>query len=195
MECVQSAHYSILVNGSPMGFFTASRGPRQGDPFSPFVFVIVGEALSRMIVTTASGNRFKGFRTSMNGPTVSHLQFAYDMLIFCDVDEDEIKNVKATMLCFEAVSGLKINFFKSELIGFRVPERPLQALEGLMGCKAPTTYLGLPLCIGAPPKLLWFPVVERLEKRLALWKANYLSLGGRITLIKSVLSNLPLYFL
>ena len=83
-------------------------------------------------------------------------------------------------------------------MGERVHEDHLLALAGVMGCKAgvlPSTYLGLRLCIGAPPKHLWSPVMERLEKRLALWKAKYLYLGGRITLIKSVLSNLPLYFL
>ena len=127
---------------------------RQGDP-PPFLFVIVGEALSRIIETTASGSLIKGFRTSINGPTVSHFQFANDTLLFCYAEDDKIKNVKATLLCFEAVSGLKVNFFKSELIGVRVPERRLLALAGLMGYKAgglPSTYLGLPLCIGAPPK-------------------------------------------
>ena len=93
-------------------------------------------------------------------------------------------------------SGLKINFFKSELIGVKEPEGRLLALAGIVGCKVgvlPMTYLGLPLCISVPSKYLWFLVMERLEKRHAPWKANYLSLGGRITLIKSVLFNLPIY--
>ena len=94
------------------------------------------------------------------------------------------------ILCFEAVSGLKINFFRREIIGVRVHEHHLCQFAGILGCKAgtlPSSYLGLPLCIGTPSKSLWSPVMERLEKRLASWKANYLSLGGRITLIKSVL--------
>ena len=79
-----------------------------------------------------------------------------------------------------------------------MPEGCLLALAHLMGCRAgglPSTYLGLPLCIGAPPNHLWTPVMERLEKRLALWKANYLSIGGSITLIKSILSNSQIYSL
>lgn len=71
-------------------------------------------------------------------------------------------------------------------------------LADLLGCKAggiPNTYLGLPLCNGRASKSLWFPVLERLEKRLSLSKTYYLSFGGRITLIKAALANLPIYFI
>lgn len=67
-----------------------------------------------------------------------------------------------------------------------------------LACKAgsfPTLHLGILLCLGAASKVLWDPVLERKEKKLALWKEKYLSLGSHITLIKSVLSNLPIYFL
>lgn len=66
-----------------------------------------------------------------------------------------------------------------------------------MGCKvgALPTYLGLPLCLGNAPKFIWNPMLERIEKKFATWKANCLSLRERITLIKSALSNLPIYML
>lgn len=63
--CMSSAHFSILINGSPKGFFKAERGIRQGDPLSPFLFVIVGEALSRMIDAGNSANLIKGFEVAM----------------------------------------------------------------------------------------------------------------------------------
>ena len=77
--------------------------------------------MSRMIETAANGNLIRGSRSSSSSPIVSHLQLDDDTLLFSDADEEEIKNVKATQLCFEAVSGLKINFFKSELIGVSAP--------------------------------------------------------------------------
>lgn len=110
---------------------------------------------------------------------ISLLQFADDTLIFCAANEDQIKNVKATLLCFEAVSSLKMNLFKSELIGIRVEEALLIHHADILGCKVghlPSSHLGLLLCQGSAHKSLWDPIVERVESKLALWKANYLFL-------------------
>lgn len=104
----------------------------------------------------------------------------------------------AILLCFEAVSGLRVNVFKSEIIGLRVNEDQLSMHADLLRCKAgalPSSYLGFPQCIGAASKSLWYPVIKRMEKKLALWKANYLFLGGRITLIKVDFAILPIYFM
>ncbi|KAJ9678729.1 hypothetical protein PVL29_020805 [Vitis rotundifolia] len=98
---------------------------------------------------------------------------------------------------FEAVSGLRINLEKSELIPVgRVENIDDLALD--FGCRVgslSSTYLGLPL--GAPFKLVsvWDGVEERFCKRLTMWKRQYLSKGGRATLIRSTLSNLPIYFM
>ena len=67
----------------------------------------------------------------------------------------------------------------------------------IQGCKVgdlPASYLGLPLCLGSVNKTLWDTVVERVEKKLSTWKAKYLSIGGRVTLIRSALSNLLVYY-
>ena len=98
---------------------------------------------------------------------------------------------------FEALSGLKINLNKSEII----PIGPVDNVEELaseLGCKNgsfPTSYLGLPL--GAKHKALgvWDSIEERFRKRLASWKIQYISKGGRATLICSTLSNLPIYYI
>lgn len=73
-----SAHFSILVNGAPKGFFRAQRGFCQGDPLSPFLFAIVGEALSRMINAAEKANLISGLRPARNSPVVHHLQFVDD---------------------------------------------------------------------------------------------------------------------
>ena len=61
LECLSPASFSIMINGSPKGFFSASRGLCQGDPLSPFLFVVVGEALSQMIYAGANANLIQGF--------------------------------------------------------------------------------------------------------------------------------------
>ena len=99
---------------------------------------------------------------------ISHLQFADDTLIFCETNEDQVKNVKAILICYEAVSGLKINFFKIELIGIRVDDPKMIQFADILGCRVrslPTTYLGLPLCSRMADKTLWNPVVERMDQK------------------------------
>jgi hypothetical protein len=98
---------------------------------------------------------------------------------------------------FEAVSGLKINLAKSVLVPVGAVDN-LDELASVLGCgvsSLPIKYLGLPL--GAPfkAKYIWDDVIGKIERRLASWQRMYLSKGGRITLIKSTLSNLPTYLL
>lgn len=90
-----------------------------------------------------------------------------------------------------------VNFFKSELISVKADDQLVSHLANILTCKVgcqPTSYLGLPRCLSHSSKLLQNPVVERIEKRLASWKATYLPLGVRITLIQPALANLPLTF-
>ena len=117
MECISSARYFILINGTPKGFFQAKRGLLEGGPLSPFLFDIVVEALSSMISLVGEANLISVFRPAVNGPKITHLQFADVTLVFCEANEGQIKYVVAILRCFGAISGLKVIFFKSELIG------------------------------------------------------------------------------
>ncbi|KAL6342504.1 hypothetical protein AAG906_012100 [Vitis piasezkii] len=176
--CISTVRYSVLINGSPSGFFQSSRGLRQGDPLSPYLFVIAMEV-------------------GEEGILISHLLFADDTLVFCEESQDQLTYLSWLLMWFEACSGLKVNLEKSELIPVgRVTDIEDLALE--LGCKVgglPSRYLGLPL--GAPFKseVVWDCVEERFRKRLAMWKRQYISKGGRLTLIRSTLSSLPVYFM
>ena len=101
------------------------------------------------------------------------------------------------LIWFEAVSGLKINLGKSELVLVGAVHN-IELLAAVLGCKQgslPIKYLGLPLGAKFKDKTIWNPILEKVERKLAGWKKLYLSKGGRVTLIKSTLSNLPTYFL
>ena len=101
------------------------------------------------------------------------------------------------LIWFQAVLGLRINLAKSSILPMDSVDN-IQILARLLGCKIDSfslTYLGLPLGSKFNEKAIWDPVIGRLEKRLFGWKAAYLSKGGRLTLIRSVLSNIPTYFL
>ena len=198
--CISTSSFSVLVNRSPAGFFPSSRGLRQGDPLSPYLFVIGMETLSCLLNRATDGNYLSGTKfTDGKGEelVISHLLYADDTLLFCKADRDELKFIRWTLTLFEAVSSLKINLNKSEILPIG-PVAKMEELASELGCKAetlPTTYLGLPL--GAKHKALrvWDSVEERFRKRLASWKFQYISKGGRATLIRSSLSSLPIYHL
>ena len=198
--CISTASFSILINGTPAGFFQSSRGLRQGDPLSPYLFVIGMEALSCLINRAVDGNYLFGIQVANRRGedlSISHLLYADDTLIFCEDDIEQLKFLSWILMWFEAMSGLKINLSKSEIIPIG-PVNNLVELASELGCNIgslPTSYLGLPL--GAKHKALgvWDPIEERFRKRLAAWKSQYISKGGRITLIRSTLSSLPIYHL
>ena len=131
------------------------------------------------------------------GVKISHLIFADDTLIFCKTNEDQITFLSWLLMWFEAISGLKVNLDKSELFPMGNVEN-MEELAFELGCKVgrlPSTYLVMSL--GAPFKsvAIWDGVEERFHKRLDMWKHQYISKGGRVTLIKSMLSSLPIYLM
>ncbi|XP_042965576.1 uncharacterized protein LOC122299388 [Carya illinoinensis] len=157
------------------------------------------EALSRMVSAAVGGGFFSGFNVGGNHGSIiiSHLLFADDTLLFCEATAGHIESLKAILLCFEAVSGLKINLAKTEMVAVGEVNN-IRGLANILGCvvsSLPLKYLGLPLGASFKAKSIWEGVLEKFERRLAGWKKVYLSKGGRITLIKSTLSNLPTYFL
>ncbi|KAL4351250.1 hypothetical protein GQ457_06G036320 [Hibiscus cannabinus] len=129
---------------------------------------------------------------------ISHLQFADDLIIFCRDNESQIRNIVRILRGFELVSGLQINLRKSKLLGINVEESLVDSWASIFHCKSeklPCLYLGLPLGQPKNSKQLWSPIVEKFKSKFAGWKSKLLSFGGRVTLIKSVISNLPMYYM
>jgi hypothetical protein len=192
--------FSIPVNGTPSSVFNSTRGLRQRDPLSPLLFVVVMEDLSRMLITAVDQGHFIGF---LVGPRdsdaliMNHLLFTNDTLIFCSAQEEQIQHLRCIFLYFEAASGLRINLGKSKI----VPTGEIEDVKGLaqlLGCQVaslPMTYLSLSLGASYKAVSIWNGVIEKIERRLAGWKRMYLSKGGRVTLPKSTISNLPKYYL
>ncbi|RVW23454.1 putative ribonuclease H protein [Vitis vinifera] len=158
------------------------------------------EAFSRLIHRAVrggflSGCRIKGRRG--DGALVCHLLFADDTLVFCDSFQDQMTYLSWLLMWFEALSGLRINLDKSEILPVgRVENLELLALK--VGCKVgrlPTSYLGIPLGANHKSVAVWDGVEERFRKRLAKWKRQFISKGGRMTLIRSTLSSMPIYLM
>ena len=198
--CITTVRFSIIVNGSPVGFFGSSHGSRQGDPLSPLLFLLIMEVLSRMLKKTKDWDLLRGFQV---GPAnsiavrISHLLFANDTILFCDDSRDQVLSIRLALSCFQAFTGLSVNVGKSEIVPVGEVGN-IDALANILRCRVgslPMKYLGMPL--GTPYKTasVWNPILERMEKKLSGWKRLYLSKGGRLTLLKSTLSSLPTYYL
>lgn len=128
---------------------------------------------------------------------VSHLLYADDTLIFCGADRSQVTQLTLTLFIFEAISGLPMNILKSTIYPVNEVSN-LEELANTLGCNIGSflsTYLGLPL--GAKYKSIgiWNGIIEKFEKRLATRQMQYLSFGGRLTLINSVLDSLPTFYL
>nr|GEY02593.1 RNA-directed DNA polymerase, eukaryota, reverse transcriptase zinc-binding domain protein [Tanacetum cinerariifolium] len=128
---------------------------------------------------------------------ISHLQYADDALILGEWSVINAKNLSRILTCFHLASGLKVNFNKINLFGVGLSNIELNVIASSLGCLAsqyPCSYWGLPVGAHMSRCVNWNPLVERFQKRISKWKANTLSFGGRLTLIKSVLGSLGVYY-
>jgi hypothetical protein len=195
-SCIFESTMSVLVNGSPTEDFKVGRGLRQGDPLSPFLFLIAAEGLAAMMSRAVALGKFKGYHVG-GDIHFQMLQFADDTILMGEGSWENLWTIKIILRSFELVSGLKINFVKSKLYGINLAPSFLAAGSMFLSCRSdtlPFKFLGIP--VGANPRRreTWKPIVENMEKRLSMWSSRHLSYGGRIVLINSVLSSLPLYF-
>ncbi|KAK1645894.1 hypothetical protein QYE76_063699 [Lolium multiflorum] len=147
-QLVSGGQTAISINGEVGPFFRNKRGVRQGDPLSPLLFNFIGEALSGILTAAAKAGHIHGLASHLMPGGVSHLQYADDTLILIQGSDEDIANLKFLLMCFEDMSGLKINYHKSEVfvMGQRFEER--MDIANKLNCKLgtfPFIYLGLPI--------------------------------------------------
>ena len=148
------------------------------------------EVFSILVDKAAFGGLLSGFKIADRlgeELQVTHLLFADDTLVFCNDSRDQLAYLNWILLCFEVISGMKINLEKSLILSVGNVEN-LDELAFELGCRAralPFTYLGLPLGMRCNSLQVWDGVEESFRKKLALWKRQYISKWGRLTLIKS----------
>ncbi|XP_058784289.1 uncharacterized mitochondrial protein AtMg01250-like [Vicia villosa] len=186
---------SVLVNGNPTKEFKVFRGLRQGDPLSPFIFVLVTEGLTGLVRKSIEVGEFQSY--SIKGACkVDVLQFADDTLIVGDGNWKHVWAVRAVLRAFEVVSGLGINYHKSKLIGINSNSHFLEVVSHFLSCKLEDSsfyFLGIPIGFSPRKETTWHPFFLKLKNRLEDWTNRCLNLGDRITLLKFVLSSLCIF--
>jgi len=157
-ECVMTATTFVLVNGSPTNEFSLGRGLHQGDPLSPFLFLLAAEGLNNMMKAMCESTLFRGYSVGSDNPMIgSHLQFVDDTLLLGEKSWANVRALRAVLIPFEAVSGLKVNFHKSMLVGVNISESWLIEAATLLNCKmGKVTFINLGLPIGGNPRRLSF---------------------------------------
>ncbi|MCH79323.1 LINE-1 reverse transcriptase like [Trifolium medium] len=196
--CVCSGNMSVLVNGCPTEEINIKRGLKQGDPLAPHLFLLVAEGLGALMRKAVEIERFKPFYVGRDGLPVSILQYADDALCIGEASVENLWTLKAVLRGFELASGLKVNFWKSNIIGVNVSNDFLEMAATFLNCRignTPFKYLGLP--VGANPRLMstWKPMIDVIRGRVGSWGNKYLSFGGRIVMVNAVLNAIPIFYL
>ena len=182
----------------PIVEFEISRGLRQGDPLSPFLFILAMEGLHAIIEKAKSVNLFTGVEVRTTRLRISHLLYADDVIFMGEWSFQNAVNLIGLLRCFYVISGLKINVSRSNIYGIGVEEVACRGMAAVLGCGMATIpFKYLAVLVGCDKSKIgnWKDVVEKFKVKLSNWRAGILSVGGRLTLIKSVLSNLPIYYM
>nr|GEZ09524.1 putative RNA-directed DNA polymerase, eukaryota, reverse transcriptase zinc-binding domain protein [Tanacetum cinerariifolium] len=178
--CLKSARSSILVNGSPSSEFSIERGLRQGDPLSPFLFIIIMEGLHLALKDVVQSGLLQGAKVGDSGMNISHLFYADDVVIISEWNRQEMDNIIRVLQVFYLASGMKINIAKSNVYGIGVSSDDIIDMARVTRCASgtiPFIYLGL--SIGSNMNLIanWQSLIDRFRGKLSSWKANLLSIG------------------
>ena len=170
MEYIQSVSYSILVNGEPKGHIIPSRGIRQGDPLSPYLFLLCSEGLNGLIQHAVDGGQIEGFSLCRSNPKISHLFFADDSLLFCRARVEDVGVIQALLSLYEKASGQKTNSSKTTLFFSNNVSDPIkETIKNLLGVaeiKEYEKYLGLPAVVGRNKKASLNYIKDRVWGKL-----------------------------
>ena len=115
MHCVTATELAILFKGSPLESFKPLRGLRQGDPISPYLFLLCAEGLTSMLKKEESNGYIKGVAVCRGAPRISHLLFADDSIVFCRASFEEARRVMKVLEDYEGDSGQRLNKEKTSL--------------------------------------------------------------------------------
>ena len=191
MIYLSTVSYSFNLNGQKVGYIQLSRGIRQGDPLSPYLFIICAEGLSCLIHKAVTERELTGIKVCRDSPTISHLFFTDDLLLCCKASKQEALKIKSILESYGKASGQMVNFDKSAIFYSKntTEQRKKEVSEGLDNMKEARngTYLGLPMAIGRSKTQVFGFVKSKINNKLQGWKQKLLSQGDKEVLIKSVI--------
>eukprot|EP00253_Pinus_taeda_P011928 PITA_11928 len=198
MECITHPWTAPLINGRPSSYFRSSRGLRQGCPLSPFLYIIMAETLSIHLEKLRKKKEITGISIERGIKEINHSLFADDTLLIGGASSLMEKRFKKTLDTFLTASGGKLNNKKCKIYTWNVPLQIMQRISMILDIPVQInwnyfSYLGLPLAKETVKSEIWVKHIEKMRGKLQSWGMSWLNLVGRTTLIKAILSALPIY--
>nr|KYP49443.1 Retrovirus-related Pol polyprotein LINE-1 [Cajanus cajan] len=195
--CISTPSMSMLWNGEKLEDFTPSKGIRQGDPLSPYLFVLCMERVFHLIEIAVIHKLWKPIKLSKGGPPLSCLAFADDLILFSEASMDQVEIIQQCLDIFcgslgQKVSLEKTRIFFSKNVGWAVKNEISNAF-GFQRTDNLGKYLGVSIHHDRVNRRLLRSVKDKVNQRLNSWKTRNLSVTGRLTLTKSVLAAIPSY--
>lgn len=190
-QCLTTASFSVSVNGTTGGFFKNTRGIRQGDPLSPYLFVLAMECLSRLLLVRYEEGII-GYHPRTEHLKISHLMFADDVMVFFDGTSNSLHGITECLDDFASWSGLQINSTKTELFtaGLDHTESSAIVAYGFPHGALPIRYLGLPLMSRKLKISEYAPLIIKITTSFLAWSVKLLSFAGRLQLLRTVIFGL-----
>jgi hypothetical protein len=199
MRCVTHVRYAVRVNGELTMPVVPSRGIRQGDPISPYLFLLCTEGLSNLLFLKENVGALQGVRNGREGPPISHLLFADDSIFFARSDARSVEALKETLLLYCQGSGQKINIDKSSIFfGLHCDSQVKLDVMNRLGVNNEVlqeTYLGMPTGVGRSPSGSFRPILDRVWKQLNSCSGRPMSRAGKETWLKAVIQAIPTHIM
>ncbi|XP_074278588.1 uncharacterized protein LOC141602180 [Silene latifolia] len=196
LGCITSTWFSLKINGDRVGFFQGAGGLRQGDPLSPFLFVMSMEILSRILRQIHKQPQVS-YHPKCGPVRLNHLIFADDLMLFVRGDIPSVAAVTHALDMFASMSGLYANPEKTNIYMGGVQDVIKQGILQATGFKEgdfPFRYLGVPLNDGKLNKSMFADLLNRVQKALQHWSTHKLSYAGKISLLNSVILGMEQYW-
>lgn len=197
MRCVSTVTYRIKVNGDLTDQIIPSRGLRQGDPISPYLFLICAEGFSSLLYAAEERGDLSGVKVCQQAPSVSHLLFADDSLLLFKVNERSAQCLQNVLNLYESCSGQIVNKDKSSIMFSKntsqADRKMVMEILDISTEARNEKYLGLPVYMGRSRAKTFAYLKERVWKKIQGWKEKLLSKAGKDILIKAVAQAIPTF--